>query len=84
MNQKDRHMIDGSWYDLSPPVNVRGKEFSKVCCEYQHPKYPNEYVVKGIPIGENDEESFVLKFTEKGTRVTLIDPPVQKPKLKIV
>jgi len=77
-------MEDGHWYDLSPSVKVGEKEFLKVYCEYQHPNHPNEYVVKGTPIGGDEEESFVLEFTGRGTKVTPADPPVQERKLKIV
>jgi len=59
-------MKDGVFYDLRPPAVVLGKRFHRVICEYQVPGKPNEYVVKGIPEGGEKEESFVLRFTQKG------------------
>lgn len=64
---------DGVFYDLRPPAIVISKIspqvrkiFHRVQCEYQVPGKPNEYVVKGIPEGGEQEESFVLIFTQKG------------------
>lgn len=72
MNQPQ--MEDGVFYDLIPPIVVEKKmsphirkTFSRVLCEYRVPDSPTEYVVKGIPEGETEEESFVLRFSKKGS-----------------
>lgn len=59
-------MRAGVFYDLRPPAIIAKREFHRVQCEYQVPGKSNEYVVKGIPEGEEKEESFVLIFTQKG------------------
>jgi len=59
-------MEDNVFYDLNPPAIIGGKKFHRIQCEYQVPNKPNEYVVKGIPEGEEKQESFVLIFTQKG------------------
>ena len=61
-----REMEDNIFYDLDPPAIIGGKKFHRVQCEYQVPNKPDEYVVKGIPEGGEKEESFVLRFTQKG------------------
>jgi len=76
-----REMEDGGWYDFTPPVVVGGKKFPKGMCEFQVPKCPNEYVVCGIPEGGTEKESFVLRFTDRGVRVTPSNPP---PPLRLV
>jgi len=79
-----RQMQDGQWYELTPPSKVNGKEFPLVFCEFQVPKNPNEYVVRGVPRGGSEEESFVLRFTDRGVRITPIETPVPRPKLQVV
>lgn len=73
-------MQDGAFYDLRPPAIIVGKKFHWVQCEYQVPGKPNEYVVRGIPEGEEKEESFVLRFTQKG-RVKAFRSEGQGPRI---
>jgi len=61
-----RQMEDNIFYDLNPPAIIGGKRFHRVQCEYQVPNKPDEYAVKGIPEGGEKEESFILRFTQKG------------------
>lgn len=63
-------MQDGIFYDLDPPSLMHGKRFFRVKCVYRVPDAPKEYVVSGIPEGCSEEELFVLRFTERGVRVT--------------
>ena len=69
------NMKDGQWYNLTPPSIIKGKKFPKVRCWYQVPSNPNEYVVCGVPEGGNEEETFILRFTDRGVKVTLSNPP---------
>jgi hypothetical protein len=64
--EKPPQMVAGVFYDLDPPAVIHGKVFRRVMCEYQVPAKPNEYVVKGIPDGATDPESFLLIFTGNG------------------
>ena len=73
-------MQDGVFYDLRPPAVILGKKFRRVQCEYQVPGKPNEYVVKGIPEGGEKEESFILRFTQKG-KVKAFRSESQGPKI---
>lgn len=66
-------MRDGEFYDLRPPSRIKGKIFPKVQCEYRVPNHPNEYVVRGIPDGGDEPESFVLRFTDRGLIVNRSD-----------
>ena len=59
-------MKEGMFYGLNPPAMIGDKIFHKVQCEYQVPRRPNEFVVKGIPQGATEIESFVLRFTPNG------------------
>jgi len=69
-------MENGRWYVLDPAsIIIHRKSFYLVRCLFQNPSRPNEYVVCGIPAGENKEESFVLNFTDGGVRVTPTGPP---------
>ncbi|MBT3690387.1 hypothetical protein HOE31_00330 [bacterium] len=79
MSEK-RDMIDGKWYKLTPPSVIGGKSYSLVCCEYKdlNPKYPNDYIVKGISEGGTELESFILRFGDKGVCVELAEPPTQE------
>jgi hypothetical protein len=63
-------MKDGVFYNIDPPSNIQGKKFSRVQCEYKVPNKSNEYVVKGIPEGGNQPESFVLIFTDRGVQIS--------------
>ncbi len=63
-------MEDGAFYDLEPPSKTNGKVFRRVQCEYQVPNNVQEYVVRGIPEGHTDVETFVLRFTDRGMSVT--------------
>ena len=75
----EKMMVDGQWYDLDPPASVAGKTFQHVMCEYQVPNHPNEYSVRGVPDGGNEEEPFILRFTGEGrVRVT------SAPKLRLI
>jgi|GEM_PF-6726563 len=65
-NGKPPLLENGVFYDLNPPSNIQGKIFPRVMCEYRVPAHPDEYVVKGIPQGGKEPESFVLKFTNRG------------------
>lgn len=60
-------MEDNVFYDLTPPAKIQGKSFPRVKCDFQVPDYPNEYVVKGIPVGGTKSESFILRFTGHGS-----------------
>ncbi len=80
-----RYMEDEQWYNLTPSAEIGGKRFSLVFCEFQHPKVSNEYVVRGVPDGEEEEESFVLRFSEKGrVKAVPTEPPLKKPDLQLV
>ncbi len=64
-------MREGVFYDVTPPSNIKGKFFDRVQCVYQVLKSPNEYVVRGIPQGGTEIESFILQFKEgTGIHVT--------------
>ena len=80
-------MQDGVFYDLNPPAIVvrrmspyTRKIFPRVQCEYHVPNHPDEYVVRGVPEGGDKEESFVLKFTQKG-KVRAFRSESQGPKI---
>lgn len=73
-------MQDEVFYNLRPPAIIMGKKFHRVQCEYQVPGKPNEYVVNGIPEGGEEEESFVLIFTQRG-RVKAFRSEGQRPRL---
>ncbi len=75
------HMENDKWYDLAPPSVINGKKYHKVRCWYKVPNQENEYVVRGTPDGHDDEESFVLRFTDKGVKVT---PSKPSSHLKVV
>ena len=65
------HMQKGVYYDLHPPSNIQGKNFDRVQCEYEGPNSPGEYVVRGVPQGGTETESFVLRFgKDVGVSVT--------------
>jgi len=74
-------MEDGVFYDLNPPAVILGKNFHRVKCEYQVPNNPNEYSVSGVPEGAVEEESFILRFSEKG-RVRAFRSENQEPRAK--
>lgn len=65
-------MEDGKFYNLEPLIEVNGKIFHKVQCEYRNPSNPNEYVVRGIPEGGREAQSFVLGFVDNGVKITVI------------
>lgn len=60
-------MVDGVWYDLDPPAHVGDKVFRRVLCEYQVPGTSNEFSVRGVPDGGDQEEAFILMFTPTGS-----------------
>lgn len=70
-NEKPPAMEDGKIYEFNPPIEVNGKFFTKARCDYRVPAHPNEYAMTGMPVGELEEMSFVLHFTDKGTRVSM-------------
>lgn len=71
LKASERVMEDGQWYFLDPSASVGGKTFRRVICEYQVPNSPKEYSVRGVPDGGDEEEAFILRFTDKGrVRVT--------------
>lgn len=79
------HMEVGEWYELDPPGKSDGKEFPLVRCEFRLPHRPNEYTVRGIPIGGIEPESFLLAFREDcGLTATLSEPPANPPNLNVV
>ncbi len=82
---QESHMVAGQWYDLEPPVSIKGKRFSKVFCKFQVPNAPNEYRVRGIPIGDDMEErEFLLVFrSDRAMKATLSRPP-ESPKQGVV
>lgn len=57
---------EGVWYDLNPPAIVAGETFHHVFCEYQVPREPDQFVMRGIPEGGNEKKSFVLIFKKTG------------------
>ena len=59
-------MTNDTWYDLVPASVINGKKIHKACCRFRDVNKPNEYVMEGIPEGETEKESFILRFTEKG------------------
>lgn len=63
---------DGVFYDLDPPSVIQGNTYRRAKCEYQVPKYPNEYVMLGIPEGQETPKSFILRFTPNGRKMTAI------------
>ncbi len=65
-------MMDGAFYDLKTPAIIHGKEFFRIQCEYAVVGHPNEYVVSGIPYGEDKVELFLLRFSGKGNVVPIL------------
>jgi hypothetical protein len=59
-------MVDGMFYNLIPPANVNGELYDHVQCEYRVPNHPDRYIVKGIPRGQLDKKSFILRFSSIG------------------
>ena len=78
MNDQEKpRMEDGVWYNLDPAASFQPKGskvtyiFPRVLCEYQVPNNPNQYSVRGIPMGGVKEMPFILIFTKTGrVRVT--------------
>ncbi|GEM_PF-1042230 len=72
--RNEPRMRDGEFYDLDSPFIVGGRKFTRVQCEYRvtYRVQPtsHEYVVRGIPEGGTEPESFVLRFTNRGVKVT--------------
>ncbi len=64
-------MENGKFYNLEPLIEVNGKIFHTVQCEYQNPGNPDEYVVRGIPEGGREAQSFVLGFADEGVKITV-------------
>ncbi|MFA4818649.1 MAG: hypothetical protein WC621_02285 [Patescibacteria group bacterium] len=70
-NDKPPKMEDGKFYNIDPLIEVNGKIFRKVQCEYRNPSNPDEYAVRGIPEGSDEMKSFVLGFTDDGVKITV-------------
>lgn len=84
-------MEDGKFYNIEPEIVVNGKIYHRVQCEYRNPSNPNEYVLRGIPEGDDKMQSFILNFTNQGARIKIneddeTEPPTEKyyPPLRLI
>ena len=59
-------MTDGKEYVLDPPANINGKIIRRAECEFRVPNQSDEYSLRGVPEGEDEPISFLLKMTGGG------------------
>ena len=65
-------MITGKYYDLTPLAVAGGKSFSRARCTMQMPDDSSKYVMKGIPMGEEEERLFILRSAVGGKTIATL------------